>query len=100
MTPGAVVAGGLAGPWSAGAETPTGELQPWDVSPGIEGFFAFFALAAVVVALGFLVVRQMRRVDQNARVRAAQEAKERSEADGGAGVTEAEQDAPRSTEAE
>ncbi|MGO1173427.1 MAG: hypothetical protein ACTHXO_02840 [Actinomycetaceae bacterium] len=60
--------------WRAGAETPTGELQIWDVSPGIEGFWAFFTLAAAVAVLGFLVMRQMRRVDQNARVRAAQEA--------------------------
>lgn len=75
MSPGGAPDAAVA--WLAGAETPSGELQPWDVSPGIEGFFAFFALAAVIVVLGVLVVRTMRRVDQNARVRAAQEAADR-----------------------
>ena len=86
----------LAGVLLAGAETPTGELQPWDVSPGIAGFWAFFALAAAVVVLGFFVVRQMRRVDQGARLRAAEEAAARaaSPSDEDGDASEGRADAP------
>ncbi|MGO1561012.1 hypothetical protein CZ771_02725 [Actinomycetales bacterium JB111] len=56
------------------AEVPSGPSEAWEVSPGIAGFWAFFGLAVAVVVLGVLVMRQMRRVDQNARLRMAQEA--------------------------
>lgn len=56
------------------AESPSGLTEAWEVSPGIAGFWAFFGLAAAVVVLGVLVMRQMRRVDQNARLRMAREA--------------------------
>ncbi len=51
------------------------ELQPWDVSPGIGGFFwGFFVLALLVIPLFLSFTRHMRRVDRNARL--CQEAEE------------------------
>ncbi|GAA1627426.1 hypothetical protein [Georgenia ruanii] len=58
------------------------ELQPWDVSPGIEGFFwGFFILAVLAIPLFWSFTKHMRRVDHNARLRAAEEAR-RTEAQG------------------
>ncbi|KAE8764763.1 hypothetical protein [Georgenia thermotolerans] len=58
------------------------ELQPWDVSPGIEGFFwGFFILAVLAIPLFLSFTKHMRRVDHNARLREAEEAR-RAEAQG------------------
>ena len=53
------------------------ELKPWDVSPGIEGFFwGFFVLAVLAIPLFLSFTKHMRRVDHNARLREAEEARQ------------------------
>jgi len=44
------------------------ELEPTDVSPGLSGFLAIFAVALAVVALFFSLSRQLRRMRHNAEV--------------------------------
>jgi hypothetical protein len=65
------------------------ELQPWDVSPGIEGFFwGFFILAVLAIPLFLSLTKHMRRVDHNARLRqAAEEAEEAERAAAEAGAS-------------
>lgn len=71
------------------AATPTpspspAQLQPWEVSPGIEGFFwGFFVLALVSIVLFRSMTKHMRRVDHNQRLLERAEA-ERAGAAGGA----------------
>lgn len=64
-------------------ESPTpapAEMEPWEVSPGLEGFLlGFFLLALAVVPLFFSMTKHMRRVDHNERLRQRGEAA----ADGG-----------------
>lgn len=76
-------------------EVPSGPSEAWEVSPGIAGFWAFFGLAVAVVVLGALVMRQMRRVDQNARLRMAQEAADTKAAGASAGTENAAPDGTR-----
>ena len=76
----------------AATATPTpspAQLQPWEVSPGIEGFFwGFFVLALVSIVLFRSMTKHMRRVDHNQRLLERAEAEraeaERAGADGGA----------------
>lgn len=42
------------------------ELQPTDVSPGLSGFLAIFAVALAAIALFFSLSRQLRRMRHNA----------------------------------
>ncbi len=42
------------------------ELEPTDVSPGLAGFLAIFAVALAAVALFFGLSRQLRRMRRNA----------------------------------
>lgn len=64
-------------------ESPTpapAEMEPWEVSPGIEGFLlGFFLLALAVVPLFLSMTKHMRRVDHNERLR------QRAEAEAGDG---------------
>jgi hypothetical protein len=59
-------------------ESPTpapAEMEPWEVSPGLEGFLlGFFLLALAVVPLFFSMTKHMRRVDHNERLRQRAEA--------------------------
>lgn len=42
----------------------------WEVSPGIEGFFyGFFVLAVAAILLSWSMVRHMRKIQHNQRVR-------------------------------
>ncbi|OLT55303.1 hypothetical protein [Cellulosimicrobium sp. CUA-896] len=45
------------------------ELEPTDVSPGLAGFLAIFAVALAAVALFFGLSRQLRRMRRNAEDR-------------------------------
>lgn len=50
------------------------EMEIWEVTPGIEGFFwGFFVLAALAIPLFLSMTRHMRRVDHNERLRRAAE---------------------------
>jgi hypothetical protein len=64
--------------------TPTPvEMEPWTVSPGLEGFFwGFFVLALVSIPLFWSMTRHMRKVDHNARMRDLAERAEREGTDG------------------
>lgn len=66
--------------------TPTPvEMELWEVSPGLAGFFwGFFALAVLVIPLFWSMTRHMRTVERNARLR-EQEDRAR-DGDGGAAV--------------
>ncbi|WP_251150409.1 hypothetical protein [Cellulosimicrobium sp. Marseille-Q4280] len=44
------------------------DLEPTDVSPGLAGFLAIFAVALAAVALFFALSRQLRRMRHNAEV--------------------------------
>ncbi|MFC7404926.1 hypothetical protein [Georgenia alba] len=61
------------------AESPSpgpqeGELQPWEVSPGILGFiFGFFLLAVAAIPLFRSMAKHMRRVEHNAELRRREE---------------------------
>jgi hypothetical protein len=59
-------------------ESPTpapAEMEPWEVSPGLEGFLlGFFLLALAVVPLFLSMTKHMRRVDHNERLRQRAEA--------------------------
>ncbi len=44
------------------------ELDPTDVSPGLSGFLAIFAVALATIALFFMLSRQLRRMRHNAEV--------------------------------
>ncbi|GAA4288737.1 hypothetical protein [Georgenia daeguensis] len=59
-------------------ESPTpapAEMEPWEVSPGLEGFLlGFFLLALAVVPLFLSMAKHMRRVDHNERLRQRAEA--------------------------
>lgn len=60
------------------------EIPPEEqTSPGLLGFLVTFAVAAAVIALAFSLVRHLRVVDRNARLRDAEEAEaaERARAD-------------------
>ncbi|MFH5824378.1 hypothetical protein [Georgenia sp. AZ-5] len=51
------------------APQPT-EMELWEVTPGIEGFFwGFFLLAIIVIPLFISMNRHMRKVDHNERLR-------------------------------
>lgn len=77
---GSLVATGAGGPgWAADvvAETATPspsddplreDLDPNDVSPGLVGFLAIFAVALATVGLFFALSRQLRRMRHNAEV--------------------------------
>lgn len=81
LLPGAAVPTGAGGPgWAAEvvAETATPgpsddplreDLEPTDVSPGLAGFLAIFAVALAAVGLFFALSRQLRRMRHNAEVR-------------------------------
>lgn len=74
---------GAGGPgWAAGVVTETAtpspapsedplrpDLEPTDVSPGLAGFLAIFAVALAAVVLFFGLSRQLRRMRHNAEVR-------------------------------
>ncbi|WP_127129755.1 hypothetical protein [Georgenia sp. SYP-B2076] len=48
---------------------PPTQMQPWEVSPGITGFFlGFFVLAVVCIPLFRSMNKHMRRVDHNQRL--------------------------------
>lgn len=50
------------------------EMEIWEVTPGIEGFlWGFLLLAVLAVPLFLSLVKHMRRVDHNARVRQREE---------------------------
>lgn len=50
------------------------EMELWEVTPGIEGFFwGFFVLAVLAIPLFLSMTRHMRRVDHNERLRRAAE---------------------------
>ncbi|WP_435736771.1 hypothetical protein V5D56_18700 [Cellulosimicrobium sp. PMB13] len=78
--PGAGAHAGAGGPgWAAEvvAETATPspsddplreDLEPTDVSPGLAGFLAIFAVALAAVGLFFALSRQLRRMRHNAEV--------------------------------
>ena len=52
------------------APTPTGGYsEPWEVTPGIGGFLAFFALALALVVIVRFMFRSVRRIDHAAGVR-------------------------------
>lgn len=77
---GSLAVTGAGGPgWAAGvvAETATPspsddplreDLDPNDVSPGLVGFLAIFAVALATVGLFFALSRQLRRMRHNAEV--------------------------------
>ncbi len=53
---------------SPGSEV--GDIQPWEVTPGIMGFiFGFFLLAVALIPLFRSLVKHMRRVEHNAELR-------------------------------
>ena len=79
--PGGVLHSGAGGPgWAAEVVTETAtpgpttddplreDLEPTDVSPGLAGFLAIFAVALAAVALFFGLSRQLRRMRHNADV--------------------------------
>ena len=49
--------------------TPGGFSEPWEVSPGIGGFLAFFALALALVVIVRFMSRSVRRIDHAANSR-------------------------------
>lgn len=52
------------------APTPTGGFsEPWEVSPGISGFIAFFLLALALVVIVWFMSRSVRRIDHAAGAR-------------------------------
>ncbi len=61
-------------------ETPAPELDPAVVTPGIEGFLVFFALALASWFLYRSLLKQVRRVDVRARQQREQEEESRADA--------------------
>ncbi len=57
------------------AETPTPDLDPSVVTPGIEGFLVFFLLALAAWLLYRSLLKQIRRVDVRAAQRREEEAR-------------------------
>lgn len=51
----------------AWAATPTppagGYTEPWEVSPGVAGFLAFFVLALALAVIARFMMRSVRRID-------------------------------------
>ena len=53
--------------------TPQPQVAPTLGSPGFVGFLFTFLLAAALIALAWSLTRQLRKVDRNARLKAAAE---------------------------
>lgn len=55
--------------------------EPWEASPGVEGFLlGFFFIGLAVALLMWAMARSLRRINHNAKVEAAEEARAKEEA--------------------
>lgn len=80
------------------ATTPTpppgGYTEPWEVSPGVAGFFAFFVLALAIAVIARFMMRSVRRIDHHTGNRPSAPVPEGGIAPAPRGATSGE-DAPR-----